>query len=234
MGLIAEYQVSYQHLPLVDVAAAVPEIVLRLEVGQPNQAGPPPFIIQAEGEAFEQLEHAFEDSAFVQEYSLINQGRLVRRYQLLPAASMSEQLGDVVEQPAKLRALASNKSIIDWITITPTGWVQKRWFADRDEFTEYCEFWRENGESFSLRRLSESPANDERTPATRITDRQREAVLTAYEMGYFDIPRTTNLTDVATALGISAPSLSERLRRAHSHLIESVLSSDEDLKPLIR
>lgn len=55
MGLIAEYQVSYQHLPLVDVAAAVPEIVLRLEVGQPNQAGPPhpPFIIQAEGEAFE-------------------------------------------------------------------------------------------------------------------------------------------------------------------------------------
>lgn len=42
MGLIAEYQVSYQHLPLVDVAAAVPEIVLRLEVGQPNQAGPPP------------------------------------------------------------------------------------------------------------------------------------------------------------------------------------------------
>lgn len=112
--------------------------------------------------------------------------------------------------------------------------IQKRWFADRDEFTEYCEFWRENGESFSLKRLSESPANDERPPATRITDRQREAILTAYEMGYFDIPRTTNLTDVATTLGISAPSLSERLRRAHSHLIESVLSSDEDLKPLIR
>lgn len=235
MGLIAEYQVSYQHLPLVDVASAVPEMVLRLEVGQPNQASLPPFIIQAEGKAFKRLEHAFENSAFVREYSLIiNQDRLVRRYQLLPAASMSEQLGEVVEQPAKLRALASNESIIDWITITPSGWVQKRWFADRDEFTEYCEFWRENGDSFSLNRLSESPANDEKNPATRMTDPQREAVLTAYEMGYFDIPRATNLTDIATELGISAPSLSERLRRAHSHLIESVLSSDGNLKPLLR
>lgn len=189
MGLIAEYQVSYQHLPLVEVASAVPEMILRLEVGQPNQASPPPFIIQAEGGAFEQLEQAFKNSAFVREYSLINQNRVVRRYQVLPAASMSEQLGETVDQPAKLRDLASNESIVDRITITSSGWVQKRWFADRDEFTEYCEFWRENGESFSLNRLSKSPANEEGNPDTRMTDRQREAVLTAYEMGYFDIPR---------------------------------------------
>jgi predicted DNA binding protein len=233
MGLIAEYQVSCQHLPLVDVASAVPEMILRLEVGQPNQASPPPFIIQAEGEMFEQLEHAFENSAFVKEYSLINRDRLACRYQTLPAASMSEQLGEIVEQPAKLRALGSNKSIIDWITITPSGWVQKRWFADRDEFTEYCEFWRENGESFSLKRLSESPVNDGEDSATRMTDRQREALLTAYEMGYFKIPRDSNLSDVASTLGISAPSLSERLQRAHNHLIESFISSNENLKPLI-
>ena len=97
---------------------------------------------------------------------------------------MSEQLGETVEQPAKLRDLASNKSIIGNIIITTSGRVQKWWFADRDEFAEYCEFWRENGESFSLNRLSKSPANEEGNPATRMTDRQREAVLTAYEMGY--------------------------------------------------
>lgn len=223
MGLIAEYHVSYRHLPLVDVASAVPEMTLRLEVGQPNQAGPPPFIVRATGDAFESVERAFEKSEFVWEYSLINRQSALRQYKLLPAASMEEQLGETVEQPAKLRALASNKSIIEKITITPDGWIQKRWFADREEFTAYCEFWRENGESFSLQRLTDSTMDDEHS-APSMTDRQREALFTAYEMGYFEIPRTTNLTDVATTLDISAPSLSERLRRAHAHLIESFAS----------
>jgi predicted DNA binding protein len=219
MGLIAEYHVSYQHLPLVDVASAVPAMTLQVQVGQPNQAGPPPFIVRAIGEAFEPVERAFENSAFVREYTLINREGTVRQYQILPAASMEEQLGEAAEQPAKLRALATNKSIIERITIAPDGWAQKRWFADRDEFTDYCAFWRENGESFSLHRLVESTP-DEPNPVTRMTDRQREALLTAYEMGYFDIPRNATLTEVATALGITAPSLSERLRRAQTRLIE--------------
>jgi predicted DNA binding protein len=222
MGLIAEYHVAYQHLPLVDVAAAVPQMSLQLEVGQPNQGGPPPFIVRVRGETVEQLEREFENAAFVREYSLINQDDATRYYQLVPAASMSEQLGEAVEQPAKLRSLASNKSIVKRIIITPDGWTQKRWFADRDEFIEYCEFWRENGTSFSLKRLSESDTDSDY--GIGITNRQREALVAAYEMGYFDIPRTTNLTDVASALGISAPSLSERLRRAHVHLIESFIS----------
>jgi predicted DNA binding protein len=230
MGLIAEYHVSYQHLPLVDVASVVPEMTLRLAVGQPNQAGPPPFIVRATGEAFEPLERAFENTEFVQEYSLIDRERVSRQYQLFPAASMEEQLGEAVEQPAKLRSLATNRSIIERITVTHDGWTQKRWFADRDTLTEYCAFWRENGESFSIKCLSESSVNADENPTMRMTDRQREALLTAYEMGYFEIPRTANQTDVATALGISEPSLSERLRRAQIHLMERFLASDEAYK----
>lgn len=230
MGLIAEYHVSYQHLPLVDVAAAVPKITLRVQVGQPNQAGLPPFIVRAIGEAFEPVERAFEDSGFVREYTLVNQAENSRKYQVLPAASMEEQLGETIEQPAKFRALASNKSIIERITITPDGWDQKRWFADRDEFIDYCAFWRENGESFSLHRLSESTPADE-NPVAKMTDQQQEALFTAYEMGYFEIPRTATLTEVASALGITAPSLSERLRRAQTQLIEESRLVKRDKRP---
>jgi len=40
-------------------------------------------------------------------------------------------------------------------------------------------------------------------------------------MGQFDIPRQASLEDVAAELDISASSLSERLRRAQTHLVET-------------
>ncbi|UPM42371.1 helix-turn-helix domain-containing protein [Halocatena salina] len=229
MGLIAEYQITYQQLPLTDVATAVPGMTIELTVGQPNQAGPPPFVVRATGGAFEELERAFEASAFVRSYSLIARGQTTRAYQLLPAASMEEQLGTTVSQPAQLRALSDNESIVERIAVTPEGWVQQRWFADRTAFREYCAFWRENAAAFSVHRLTESTLEEDRNEPPRMTDRQREALHTAYEMGYFEIPRTATLTEVATALGISASSLSERLRRAQTRLIEH--SPVEDKSP---
>ncbi|RRJ28913.1 helix-turn-helix domain-containing protein [Halocatena pleomorpha] len=223
MGLIAEYQVTYRRLPLTDVATAVPEMTLDLTVGQPNQAGLPPFVTRATGEAFGALERAFEASTFVRSHSLIARGRSTREYQLLPAASMEEQLGTTVSQPERLRALSDNESIVERITVVPEGWVQRRWFADRAAFLEYCAFWRENAASFSVHRLTESTLGESRNEPTKMTDCQREALYTAYEMGYFEIPRTATLTEVATTLGISASSLSERLRRAQAWLIEHSL-----------
>lgn len=56
-----------------------------------------------------------------------------------------------------------------------------------------------------------------------LTDTQREAMVLAYEMGYFDSPREASLEDVADELGITQQSLSSRLRRGHRRLIASTL-----------
>ena len=231
MGLLAEYKIGFQHLPLVDVAAAVPGTTLELTVGQPNQGTPPPFFVRATGDSFRTLEREFENTAFVAEYSLLNRDDDTRQYQLLPAASMADQLGDRVEDFPRLRTLATNRSAVERIAVHPDGWVQQRWFADRDALLDYCAFWRENA-SFSLFRLTESDAAGD--PTTGLTDRQREALVTAYAMGYFDIPRTTSLEAVASDLGISAPALSERLRRAHAHVIDEVVVPGDYINGLTR
>lgn len=57
-----------------------------------------------------------------------------------------------------------------------------------------------------------------------ITRKQREALVRAVELGYFEIPREATLEEVATALGISSKSASERLRRGHKNLVGSTLS----------
>lgn len=56
-----------------------------------------------------------------------------------------------------------------------------------------------------------------------LTDTQREALVLAYEQGYFDSPRAASLEDVAAVIGISQQSLSSRLRRGHRRLIAKTL-----------
>lgn len=222
MGLLAEYELVFEHLPLVDVAAALPAATLTVAVGQPNQSGLPPFDVRVDGEEADAVEAAFDRTDFVDRYSRIQtrDGRL--RYRIVPATTMDEQIGRHVDRPARLHELADNDSVIETIVVTDRGWRQRRWFADRAAFERYCAFWRANADAFELRRLREDEGFG---PAATdgLTERQREALAAANEMGYFDVPREASLGEVAGTLDISASSLSERLRRAQSHLAEEVL-----------
>jgi hypothetical protein len=222
MGLIAAYETTFAHLPLVDVAAAVPETVLQVDVGQPNQGSLPPFFVRATGRT-DGLERAFADSDFVAEFALVGHTADATRYQVVPAVTMTEQLGEHVDDVDRLRDLARNESVVEHIEVTPTGWRQTRWFADRNAFDEYRAFWQRNG-GFRLRRLTRDGDERRDGEGDSLTDRQREAIRTAHEMGYFEIPRRAALEDVAAELGISASSLSERLRRAQSHLVTTHVS----------
>ncbi|OYR42003.1 bacterio-opsin activator [Halorubrum sp. Ib24] len=59
-----------------------------------------------------------------------------------------------------------------------------------------------------------------------LTETQREALVLAYEMGYFDSPRTASLEEIAAELGISQQSLSSRIRRGHRRLIARTLIAE--------
>lgn len=56
-----------------------------------------------------------------------------------------------------------------------------------------------------------------------LTETQQEALVLAYERGYFNSPREVSLADVATELGITQQSLSSRIRRGHRRLISKTL-----------
>lgn len=56
-----------------------------------------------------------------------------------------------------------------------------------------------------------------------LTDRQREAVETAYLGGYFDWPRTSTGEEVATAMGITQPTFNRHLRTAERKFLEAIL-----------
>jgi predicted DNA binding protein len=59
----------------------------------------------------------------------------------------------------------------------------------------------------------------------RLTDRQREAVLVAHELGYYETPRATSFEAVADELGCAPSTANELLRRAESVLLDALLES---------
>ena len=59
-----------------------------------------------------------------------------------------------------------------------------------------------------------------------LTDEQQEALIAAFENGYYTIPRNISVENLADELGISHQALSERFRRAHRELVESTLVVD--------
>ncbi|WP_225741376.1 helix-turn-helix domain-containing protein [Halorussus halophilus] len=61
---------------------------------------------------------------------------------------------------------------------------------------------------------------------TKLTEVQIETIETAYDLGYFEVPRESSATEVAEALEISQSTLSERLRTAQLRLFELIFGSN--------
>lgn len=59
----------------------------------------------------------------------------------------------------------------------------------------------------------------------QLTDRQREVVETAYEMGYFEYPRESNATEVAAALDIRPSTFTEHLTAAQGKLLGELVDA---------
>lgn len=75
-----------------------------------------------------------------------------------------------------------------------------------------------SGKAVTVQQIRTGPAwrSD---PVSALTDRQREALRTALETGYFSVPRQTSLDALSDRLGISDAAASQRLRRG----VESLL-----------
>ena len=220
MRLLAEFEIFCEALPLVEVAATVPEATLLLEL-QFNHGDRPLFLVTVRGGSHGAVEDALTDAFDVAEWTLIGQAGDTRRYQVSPALSFEEQLGDHIDDLTGLEALATADAIIERIEVLPDGWRQTGWFATRDAFREFSSFWQQNAD-FRLLRLTRD--GEPEAPGEGLTDQQQEALRIAYELGYFDIPRKATLEEVAAELDIAASSVSERLRRAQIQLIEETVA----------
>jgi predicted DNA binding protein len=123
---------------------------------------------------------------------------------------------------------AVNGISLDW-TNDDTGWTVRVWLPDREALVSLREYATEHDVEFSLERVYDHTGLAATEP--RLTQSQREGLLLALEMGYFEEPRTVTLSEVAAELGISQPAAGGLLRRGIRRLVESeVAARAEELR----
>lgn len=90
------------------------------------------------------------------------------------------------------------------------------------EFQRYCQQHDLSIELTAVHALSKVPQATEYD----LTEPQREALLLAYESGYFDTPRESTLDEIAVGLDITRQALASRLRRGYKNLVQNTLVND--------
>ncbi|MFC7008207.1 helix-turn-helix domain-containing protein [Halalkalicoccus salilacus] len=77
------------------------------------------------------------------------------------------------------------------------------------------------GISPDLRKLGSYEGRDE--PVDALTDRQREVIRTAFEMGYYEVSREVSTERIAAELDLDASTVAEHLQRAERNVLSRVL-----------
>jgi predicted DNA binding protein len=101
------------------------------------------------------------------------------------------------------------------------GWRLRLQFPDRAAVESAYAGWCDADLSFDVRSIRPLDAPDS---ATGLSEPQFDALEVAVERGFYDVPRSATVTDLAAELGVSHQAVSERLRRGHRTLVETDLA----------
>ena len=140
-----------------------------------------------------------------------------------------------VEWEADIESLLYGMAETDATILEARGdesWFFRIRFDDHSGLTAFHNFCSENDITFTLNRVYTLADEQPDGYAFELTDAQRNALVTAVEGGYFEVPRRTTLTDVGEKLGISEQSASENVRRGANSVLTKVLlpRSADDFK----
>jgi DNA-binding CsgD family transcriptional regulator len=88
--------------------------------------------------------------------------------------------------------------------------------------TETITAYENAGATVSLETLRDYQHREQ--PLDALTSRQREVLEIAYDMGYFDVPRSASTETVAAELDLDTSTVSEHLQRAERNLLSTVIA----------
>lgn len=213
-SLIAEIRKESPEQMFYSASRAVPDAVIETRFHAATNQDIPYLFYAVQCEDFAAFDAALVDDPSVADPVVVVDGEQDRLYRVEPTPDLLVVPELTKRGGAMLSAYCQNGA-----------WNGRYQFPDRDTLVAMREFCHENGMTFDVQRLYRADDPGDWGDAG-LTDRQREALLVAYEAGYYDDPRLASLEDVATTLDISATAVGRRLRRGTASLVESVLNGD--------
>lgn len=122
------------------------------------------------------------------------------------------------DEDGLLSALLGADVLIESATGSNGVWTFRLWAPDYRALSAVRETAAAHDGDLSVNRLYSVPPGEEAS-TTGLTAKQEEALVLAYERGYFEVPREATMSDIADELGISDSAAAQRISRGLSTLV---------------
>ena len=207
--IITDVRVPADQFPLGRILQAYPDVEIELERIVPTtEAIVPLFWVETESE--EAVEGTLRDDPLVEEFV-----RLTRTPdRTLYSVNWSPDIDALV------RTLVTVGVDVLSAEGTADAWEFRLQFGDRTDLKRFRRACRENGIDLELLELFNPLMPPEKGP---LTAEQKDVLATAYEQGYWEIPREVTQGELADFMGLSDDLLSSRLRAGVKLAVETVL-----------
>ena len=217
MSLIAEFTIHSPRLALQPTLQAVPDVTAELEGQIATSHHHPLLMVWVTGD-IAVFETELDRDPTVEGASVVEQLETTRLYRI----ELTDDLQPIYPTYQELGAAPLAGSG------THEGWHRRVRFPDRDALARFHDFCKGQDVSFTLHRLYRPSATED--DDLGLTDEQRRTLQVAFQEGYFEVPRATGLAEIGEELGVSAQSVSERLRRGIRRTLAATVCENRDIK----
>lgn len=212
MSVVGDFTVSAEAFGLAESLRAAPTLVAECDrlVAHSREWIMPFLWVTGPDEEFEQFEAALAGDPSVDESAVTDRFDDARLYEVTWSPGVSRTVDAVLD----------HQGVILEATGQTDEWHLKVRFADRERLAEFHAYFENTGEVVLDELFSPSEPH---SGVFNLTAKQRDALVAAYEAGYFESPREATATEIADEFGLSQQAFSERLHRGTSTLIENAL-----------
>ncbi|MDG5817369.1 helix-turn-helix domain-containing protein [Natronococcus sp. A-GB7] len=217
MATEATFTVPSHQFPLGTVFEQLPDVTVTLERIIPAQDVVVPYF-WVRGTVVDDIEGAFLDHPGVEDVRLVDS--VADEYLL--------RVEWTLEYDGVLSALTETEVPLIKAVGTDQQWTFDVRGDDRSDIAAFQHRCRESDVPVTLTKLHALTPLETETEAA-LTDTQQEALVLAYDRGYFESPREVTMEDIGDELGISQQAVASRLRRGIKHILGSTIPETERL-----
>lgn len=214
MSVFLEFDLPASAFAMEETLTALPDAVIEIErVAAADELLTPYFwVVNVSSEEFEAAAEADPSIRELRRLDRFDEATLYR-------AEWTENVQAIVYAYTQIGAV-----ILDATGQQDTWEIQLR-FDDHDQLTSFQTYCADSGVTLQVKRLFEV-SHPHTGRQYGLTEKQHEALVAAWEAGFFESPAETTLADVAADLGISQQALSQRMRNGYDALIANTLVTE--------
>ncbi|SIR15883.1 hypothetical protein SAMN05421858_1642 [Haladaptatus litoreus] len=208
MNVVVEFRLPTDGFPLGELFSHRPEVRIELERIVPTGEKAMPYF------------WVIGDATFVADVSL--EGSSVDSIDVLSETEHGALCRAVWSADGGIYEILTHQAAtVLYVEGNRDGWLFRVRFPDHEATGQFRESCDEASISYEVRRIY--PVSELPMKRYDLTEEQREALVTAFESGYFRVPRDISLSELAETLDISPQAASGRLRRGLDRMLDSAL-----------